>query len=407
LAYDTSAVDLLPAAPVSLPAAYATDERLAIRALARDFAMREVLPVANELDPVQGLIPERIREQMGEMGFFGILVPERYGGLGLGLFEYCLVTEELARAWMSVASIIARGNGLGAGFSAARREELLPKVARGEWLGAYALSEPDAGSDIASIRTRAEPDGDGWVINGQKMWCTYADQADFIIVVARTTPYDPANRHAGIRNFYVEKERGTFPPGLTGNPIRKIGYHGWKTWELSFSDLRVPGDALLGQEQPVHQDAASGARNFARGLSSARVHTAARSIGLARGALEDSVRYVQERRQFDRPIGEFQAIRFKIAKMAAEVEACRSLMYQVAADADAGMASDAQASMVKYLASEMAERVTSEALQIHGGAGYTTDFAVERYWRDARLTKIFEGTSEIQLRIVSDRYLPR
>lgn len=400
-------MDLLSAAPVSLPAAYATDDRLAIRDLARDFAMREVLPVANELDPVQGLIPDRLREQMGQMGFFGILVPERYGGLGLGLFEYCLVTEELARAWMSVASIIARGNGLGAGFSAARREELLPKVARGEWLGAYALSEPDAGSDIASIRTRAEPDGDGWIINGQKMWCTYADQADFIIVVARTTAYDPANRHAGIRNFYVEKERGSFPPGLTGNPIRKIGYHGWKTWELSFSDLRVPGDGLLGQERPVREDAAAGARNFARGLSSARVHTAARSIGLARGALEDSVRYVQERRQFDRPIGEFQAIRFKIAKMAAEIEGCRSLMYQVASDADAGMASDAQASMVKYLASEMAERVTSEALQIHGGAGYTTDFPVERYWRDARLTKIFEGTSEIQLRIVSDRYLPR
>lgn len=400
-------MDLLPAAPASLPAAYASDERVAIRDLARDFAMREVLPAANELDPVQGLIPERIRTQMGEMGFFGILVPERYGGLGLGLFEYCIVTEELARAWMSVASIIARGNGLGAGFSAARRDELLPKVARGEWLGAYALSEPDAGSDIASIRTRAERDGDEWVINGQKMWCTFADQADYLIVVARTTPYDPANRRRGIANFYVEKERGGFPPGVTGNPIRKIGYHGWKTWELSFSDLRVPAEALLGQERPAEEDPTSRRRNFSQGLSSARVHTAARSIGLARGALEDSVRYVQERRQFDRPIGEFQAIRFKIAKMAAEVEACRALMYQVASDADAGMASDAQASMVKYLASEMAERVTSEALQIHGGAGYTTDFPIERYWRDARLTKIFEGTSEIQLRIVSDRYLPR
>jgi alkylation response protein AidB-like acyl-CoA dehydrogenase len=400
-------VDLLPAAPASLPTAYASEERLAIRDLARDFAMHEVLPAANELDPVQGLIPDKIRSQMGEMGFFGILVPERYGGLGLGLFEYCLVTEELARAWMSVASIIARGNGLGGGFSTARREELLPKVARGEWLGAYALSEPDAGSDIASIRTRAERDGEGWVINGQKMWCTFADQADYLIVVARTTPYDPANRRRGIQNFYVEKERGSFPPGVTGNPIRKIGYHGWKTWELSFSDLRVPGDALLGQERPPEDDPTSRRRTFSQGLSSARVHTAARSIGLARGALEDSVRYVQERRQFDQPIGEFQAIRFKIAKMAAEVEACRALMYQVASDADAGMASDAQASMVKYLASEMAERVTSEALQIHGGAGYTTDFPVERYWRDARLTKIFEGTSEIQLRIVSDRYLPR
>jgi alkylation response protein AidB-like acyl-CoA dehydrogenase len=307
---------------------------------------------------------------------------------------------------MSVASIIARGNGLGGGFSEALRGELLPKVARGEWLGAFALSEPDAGSDIASIRTRAERDGDGWVINGQKMWCTFADQADFLIVVARTTPYDPANRRAGIRNFYVPKQRDSFPPGVSGNPVRKIGYHGWKTFELSFNDLRVPGDALLGQERPV-ADPNTGFRNVSRGLSSARVHTAARSIGLARGALEDSVSYVQQRRQFDRPIGEFQAIRFKIAKMAAEIDACRALMYQVASDAEAGIATDAQASMVKYLASEMAERVTSEALQIHGGAGYTTDLPIERYWRDARLTKIFEGTSEIQLRIISDRYLPR
>jgi alkylation response protein AidB-like acyl-CoA dehydrogenase len=406
MSYDRATVDLLPAAPSSIPAAYATEERLAIRDLAREFAMREVLPAANELDPVQGLIPERIRTQMAEMGFFGILIPERYGGLGLGLFEYCLVTEELARAWMSVASIIARGNGLGGGFSEAQREELLPKVARGEWLGAFALSEPDAGSDIASIRTRAERDGDDWLINGQKMWCTFADQADFLIVVARTTPFDPTNRHAGIRNFYVPKERDGFPPGISGNPIRKIGYHGWKTWELSFSDLRVPGDALLGQERPSG-DSNSGFRNVSRGLSSARVHTAARSIGLARGALEDSIGYVQQRRQFDRPIGEFQAIRFKIAKMAAEVESCRALMYQVAADAEVGRQVDAQASMVKYLASEMAERVTSEALQIHGGAGYTTDLPIERYWRDARLTKIFEGTSEIQLRIISDRHLPR
>ncbi len=406
MSYDRATVDLLPAAPSSIPAAYATEERLAIRDLAREFAMREVLPAANELDPVQGLIPERIRTQMAEMGFFGILIPERYGGLGLGLFEYCLVTEELARAWMSVASIIARGNGLGGGFSEAQREELLPKVARGEWLGAFALSEPDAGADIASIRTRAERDGDDWLINGQKMWCTFADQADFLIVVARTTPFDPTNRHAGIRNFYVPKERDGFPPGISGNPIRKIGYHGWKTWELSFSDLRVPGDALLGQERPSG-DSNSGFRNVSRGLSSARVHTAARSIGLARGALEDSIGYVQQRRQFDRPIGEFQAIRFKIAKMAAEVESCRALMYQVAADAEVGRQVDAQASMVKYLASEMAERVTSEALQIHGGAGYTTDLPIERYWRDARLTKIFEGTSEIQLRIISDRHLPR
>jgi butyryl-CoA dehydrogenase len=377
-----------------------------MRDAVRAFAMREVLPVANELDPQHGVIPQHLVAKMAEMGLFGLLVPVEYGGLGLGLVEYCMVTEELARAWMSVASIIARGNGLIAGFSADQRAAILPRVARGEYLGAFALSEPDAGSDIASIRTRAERDGDEWVITGQKMWCTYADQADYLVVVARTSPYDPAHRHAGIRRFYVPKERGTFPTGMTGTPIRKIGYFGWQTWELSIDGLRVPADNLLAREDSRPDDA-EGFREVSRTLSQARVHTAARSIGLARAALEDSVVYCQQRHQFDQPIGDFQAIRFKIADMAAQIEACRAFMYQVAADADGGRVVDHQASMLKYLASEMAERVTSEGLQIHGGAGYTTDFAVERHWRDARLTKIFEGTSEIQLRIVSDRYLPR
>lgn len=398
-------MDLLPAAYADIPTAYRTDEREAIRDLARTFAMREVLPVANELDPVHGEIPAGLRAKMADLGFFGIIIPERYGGLGLGLLEYCLVTEELARAWMSVASIIARGNGLGGGFSPEQRAEILPLMARGERLGAFALSEPDAGSDVASIRCRAERVGDRWVVNGQKMWCTFADGADFLILVARTTPYDPAKRHSGIRHFYIPKERGSFPAGITGNPIRKIGYHGWKTWELSFDDFELPLDNVLGRDREDDENA--GFKQAASSLSVARLHTAARAIGLARGALEDSIAYACQRVQFDQPIADFQAIRFKVAQMATEVEMGRAMMLQVAADADAGRNVDHLASMAKLWTSEMAERVTSEAIQIHGGAGYTTDFAVERYWRDARLTKIFEGTSEIQLRIISDRYLPR
>jgi alkylation response protein AidB-like acyl-CoA dehydrogenase len=239
------------------------------------------------------------------------------------------------------------------------------------------------------------------------MWCTFADQADCIVVVARAEPYDPARRHAGIRQFAVHKERDAFPDGVTGSVIRKIGYHGWNTWELSFDEVFVPDDALLGGETRSGADPDAGFKKTASALAVPRIHTAARAIGLARGALEDSVAYVQQREQFGRPIGDFQAIRFKVANMAAEIEACRALMYQVADSADHGENVDVQAAMVKYLASEMAERVTSEGIQIHGGAGYTTDFPVERYWRDARLTKIFEGTSEIQLRIVSDRLLPR
>ncbi|MEE9279682.1 MAG: acyl-CoA dehydrogenase family protein [Myxococcota bacterium] len=389
----------------SIPSAYLSDERLAIRDAAREFAMKEVLPVANKLDPERGEIPLDLRDKMGEMGFFGVLIPKEYGGLGLGLFEYMLITEELARAWLSVASIIARGNGLGGGFSEEQRNRILPKMARGECLGAFALSEPDAGSDLAAIRCRAELDGDEWVINGQKMWCTFADGADFIILIARSQPYDPDNRHAGISRFLIDKERGTLPKGISGNPIRKIGYHGWKTWELAFDDFRLPAENILGRDRPG--DEKSGFRSTASGLSAARVHTAARAIGLARGALEDSIHYAQQRVQFGQPIGDFQAIRFKIAQMATEIEAARQLMYSVANDADNGRRNDREASMAKLFASEMAERVTSEGIQIHGGAGYTTDFPLERYWRDARLTKIFEGTSEIQLRIISDSYLPR
>lgn len=397
---------LLTGVPESLPAAYVTEERLAIRAAAREIAMKEVLPIANKLDPVQGEIPMELRQRLGELGYFGILIPQEFGGLGLGVFEYVLVTEELARAWMSVASLIARGNGLGAGFREEQRKRILPKMARGEYLGAFALSEPDAGSDVASIRCRAERDGDAWVINGQKMWCTFADGADFIVLVARATPYDPANRHAGIAQFLIEKERGSFPPGISGTPMRKVGYHGWKTWELSFDNFRIPADNIL-LPQRGGKDASDGFKRAMRGLSVARVHTAARSIGLARGALEDSIVYMQQRVQFGRPIGDFQYLRFKIAQMATDIEAARQLMYAVANDIDHDRLNDVQASMVKLFASEMSERVTSDGIQIHGGAGYTSEYPLERYWRDARLTKIFEGTSEIQMRIISDGHLPR
>ncbi|MCY3861961.1 MAG: acyl-CoA dehydrogenase family protein [bacterium] len=387
-----------------IPALYRSDERVAIQEMARGFAMDRVLPIANRLDPEHGLIPDELRKEMGGLGFFGIMVPERYGGLGLGVFEYALVTEELSRAWLSVASIIAR-SGMALALNPAQRERYLPLAARGEWLGCFAMSEPGAGSDIASVRARATKVDGGWVINGQKMWCTFADQADCILVVARNKPYDPDRRHSGIRQFAVHKAPGTFPQGVSGNPIRKIGYHGWRTFELSFDDCFVPDDCLVGSERAETAED-EGFKRAAAGMATPRIHTAARSIGLARGAMEDSIAYAQQREQFGRPIGDFQVTRFKIAKMASELEACRALMYQAAAGADAGEKSDMSGAMAKYLASEMSERVTSEALQIHGGAGYTTDFPIERYWRDARLTKIFEGTSEIMQRIISDHLLP-
>ena len=389
-----------PAARDGVPV-YPTDERLAIRDLARDFTAREVLPVANRLDPEKGDIPDELRQKMADIGFFGIMIGEEHGGLGLGVFEYCLVAEELARGWLSISGLLARGNGMGGGFTPDQEARLLPRVARGEWLGAYALSEAEAGSDVANISCRAVRDGDEWVVNGTKMWCTYADQADYLVLFARTDPVrDPAKPHRGISAFLVEKDRGVFPAGITGNPVRKIGYFGWQTWELSFDDFRLPASALLGGEGRGFYLAVSG-------LEVGRAHTAARAIGLARAALEDSIAYVATREQFGRPIGEFQYLRFEIARMAADIEAARQLMFSVATAIDSGRRCSLEAAMCKLVATEMAERVTSQGVQIHGGAGYTTDFQVERHWRDARLTRIFEGTSEIQMRIISDELLGR
>ena len=379
---------------------YLTEERLMIQAAAREFTMNEVLPVANELDPVQGDIPMELRRKMGELGYFGIRTPEEYGGLGLGVFEYCLIAEELARGWMSVASIIARAGGVMGlkGWPLEKRLELTKKAAKGEYLAAVSLSEPNVGSDLAAVSCRAVLDGDEWVITGNKYWCTFADGADYIQLLARVEAAGEA-RYTGLRSFIIEKERGKLPKGCSGSPIPKIGYFGWKTFELAFDGCRIP------KENIITGGDSEGFKNTVSFLNAARAHTAARSIGLARGALEDAMAYARERVQFGVPIADFQETRFKIARMASEIEAARQLMYHVATEMDAGRQADKEAAMVKWFASEMAERVTSDALQIFGGAGYTKLHAVERYWRDARLTKIFEGTSEIQLRIISDRLL--
>ena len=266
-------------------------------------------------------------------------------------------------------------------------------------MGASALSEPDTGSDLAAISCRAVRDGDEWVLTGNKYWCTFADGADYLTIFARTARAPSAEkRWMGISAFMVEKERGTFPTGMTGNPIPKIGYFGWKTFELALDGVRVPASAQIGEEGKAFL-------LMTQGLQGARAHTAARSIGLAQGALEDATAYALQRKQFGMPIAEYQAIRFKIATMATEIQAARHLLYFVCGELDSGRRCDTEASMVKLFASEMAERVTSEALQILGGAGYTKLFAVERHWRDARLTKIFEGTSEIQQRIIARNLL--
>ena len=401
--------------PPGLPSPWHTPERERLQQQAHTFAMEEVLPIANELDPQKAEMPRSLIERMGEVGYFGITIDETHGGMGLGVFEYCLIAEELARAWMSVASIIARAQGMGTSVAdPARRDQLLARSARGEWIGAAALSEPTAGSDLANVQTRAVRDGDAWVLTGRKRWCGNALAADFIQVLCRVRDAEPGEpRSAGLMPVLVEKERGTFPPGLTGSAIDKVGYHGFLTWDLTFDGVVVPlGNALLGPDPksggtPSGESATAAFKNVQKGLNVARVHTAARAVGLARAAVEDCTVYLQEREQFGHPIGDFQALRFALADMAAEVDQARSHYRQVAHLIDIGAPAEKESAMVKLQASEMAVRVTNQAMQLHGGNGYTTERQVERYWRDARLTTIFEGTSQIQRRIISDRMLPR
>lgn len=397
--------------PPELKAPWRTGTRIELQIEARAFARDIVLPVADKLDPQKAEMPKSLIDQMAAKGWFGITIPAEHGGMGLGVFEYCLVSEELSRAWLSVGSILARGQGLGTQtIDDARRLELLCRSAQGKWIGALALSEPTAGSDLAAVQTRAIREGDHWLLSGTKRWAGFALAANFIEVLARTRePKQGEPRSAGLETFLVVKQPGTFPDGMTGHVIDKIGYHGFLTWHLELDGVRVPeGDRLTGLYGDEGADADLG--GFAavqRGLNIARVHTAARAVGVARAALEDTWAYLQEREQFGHPIGEFQALRFALADMAAEVAQARAFWQQVAHLLDQGEAAESESAQVKLLATEMAVRVTNQAMQLHGGNGYTTERRVERYWRDARLTTIFEGTSEIQRRIISDRMLPK
>jgi alkylation response protein AidB-like acyl-CoA dehydrogenase len=397
--------------PPELKSPWRTGARIKLQMEARAFAREIVLPVADKLDPQKAEMPKSLIDQMAAKGWFGITIPAEHGGMGLGVFEYCLVSEELSRAWLSVGSILARGQGLGTQtIDDARRLELLRRSAQGKWIGALALSEPTAGSDLAAVQTWAIREADHWLLSGTKRWAGFALAANFIEVLARTRePKQGEPRSAGLETFLVVKQPGTFPDGMTGHVIDKIGYHGFLTWHLELDGVRVPeGDRLTGLYGDEGADADLG--GFAavqRGLNIARVHTAARAVGVARAALEDTWAYLQEREQFGHPIGEFQALRFALADMAADVAQARAFWQQVAHLLDGGEAAESESAQVKLLATEMAVRVTNQAMQLHGGNGYTTERRIERYWRDARLTTIFEGTSEIQRRIISDRMLPK
>ena len=372
---------------------YMTEERRLIQETARAFAMKEVLPVANKLDPEKGDIPPELIQKLADMGYFGIVIPEQYGGLGLGVFEYCLITEELARAWMSVASIIARGNGLsaGRGMTDAQRAVFLPRAARGEFLGAAAISEPNVGSDLGSIACRARRDGDSWVINGTKMFITNGVRANFLTLVAQT---DPGSGHRGVSLFIVD----TASPGVSvSRKLDKLGMLSSDTAEISLEDVVVPNANLIGDEP------GQGFAQLMWQLQYERLSGAAGSIGAAQEILDQTITYARERRAFGRPIADHQVIAHKLADAATELEAARALFCSVVWRIQEGEYPVAEISMAKKYAAQVSNRLIDTCVQVHGGVGYMAEFPVSRAYRDARLWRIGAGTDEIMNEVIAKR----
>ncbi len=379
--------------------ALVTAEHEEIRSSVRQFVEAEVKPIANELDRNNQEIPDDILKKMAELGYFGVIFPAEQGGLGLDYISMAIVTEELSRGWLSVGSVMTRnlitGSLISANGTDEQKTRLLPKIARGDLLTAAAFTEPDSGSDTASFKTRAVKKGDGYLLTGSKMWCTFANRAHILTVMARTDP-DVSKRHRGLSLLLFEKTPGDgfMPPQLTGEPIPTIGYHGMRSYGLSFDEAFTPAANLIGGVEN---------RGFYQLMASyeiARIQTAARGLGVAQAAFEAAVKYAKQRTQFGQPIGDFQVIRHKLAHMAVEIEAARQLTYFAASQKDTGKRCDYEAGLAKVFAAEMAERVTREAMQVHGGYGYSMEFDVQRYWRDARVLSIFEGTSEIQYEVI-------
>jgi alkylation response protein AidB-like acyl-CoA dehydrogenase len=381
-----------------------TPEHEFIRRSVREFVEAEVKPIANDLDRENKEIPEKILKMMAELGYFGVIFPVEEGGMGLDYISMAIVTEELSRGWLSVGSVMTRniitGTLISANGTPEQKKKFLPPIARGEILTAAAFTEPDSGSDTASFKTRAVKQGDGYLIKGSKMWCTFANRAHMLTVMTRTDP-DMSKKHKGLSLILFEKKPGDdfMPPQLTGSPIPTIGYHGMRSYALQFDDAFAPKANLIGGEE------GRGFYQLMASYEAARIQTAARGVGVAQAAFECAVKYAKDRKQFGQPIGDFQVIRHKLAHMAVEIEAARQLCYFAAAEKDTGKRCDYEAGLAKAFAAEMAERVTREAMQVHGGYGYSMEFEAQRFWRDARVLSIFEGTSEIQYEVIGRRIM--
>jgi alkylation response protein AidB-like acyl-CoA dehydrogenase len=391
-----------------------TDEQRAICEMVRQFADEQIIPNAEHYDH-EDAFPEPIVEQMKELGLFGVTIPEEYGGMGLDLTTYAMIVEELSRGWISISGIVNThfiGSYLLMKFGTEeQKQKYLSQMATGEVRAAFSLSEPELGSDVAAIKTSAKKlaDDAAYEINGTKMWVTNGLRAGLVFVLVRTDP-SAEPRHRGLTCFIAEKEPGASEntgeyKGFNVPPqIKKMGYKGVESTELVFDGYCVPADNILGGEDAGLN---KGFAQMMDALELGRVNVAARGVGLAQRALELALRYSQERRTFGKPIAEHQAIQFKLADMATQVEAARLLTNRAARMKDAGERSDIEAGMAKLFASEAAHFCAEECLRIHGGYGYSKEYEIERLYRDAPLLLIGEGTSEIQRMVIGRKLLQR
>jgi alkylation response protein AidB-like acyl-CoA dehydrogenase len=374
-----------------------TEEQRMVRDTTRSFAEKELKPIASQLDH-DSVYPREQLRKLGEMGLMGVFVPEEFGGSGMDRVSYVAAVEEISKAWASLGVIMSVNNSLVCGpilrfGSEAQKKRYLPQLARGEWLGCYALTEPGAGSDAGSIQTQAKRVGDDdYVLNGNKVFTTNGSRANLAIVYAVT---DPGSGKNGISAFMVERNT---PGYIVGKIEDKLGLRSSETAALRFEDCRVPRENLLGRE-------GEGFRIALETLDGGRIGIASQALGIAQGCLEESLVYSKERKQFGHAIADFQAIQWMLADMATEIDAARLLTYRAAWMQQQGKSVTREAAMAKLFASETSNRAAYKSLQIFGGYGYIKDFAVERFFRDARVTTLYEGTSEIQRLVIARQLL--
>jgi alkylation response protein AidB-like acyl-CoA dehydrogenase len=374
-----------------------TEEQKQLQSAVRAFAEGEIAPHVSEWDE-KSEFPHEVVKKLGEMGLLGVIFPESLGGVGMGYVEYVLAIEELSRVDGSVGIIVAAHNSLCTNHimlagNEEQRKRWIPKLASGQWLGAWGLTEPGSGSDAGGARTTAVRRGNCWVLNGSKTFITNGGHADCAVVLA-VTDKEKGTR-GGISGFVVEKGTKGFRPGRKEN---KLGLRASDTSELIFEDCEIPADNMVGKEGDGFKDAM-------RVLDGGRISIAALSLGMARGALDAAMKYAQERRQFGKAISEFQAIQFKLANMATELDAAWLLTMRAAQMKDAGKKVTMESAMAKLYASEVACRICDEGLQIHGGYGFIKDYPAEKFYRDVRLCPIGEGTSEIQRMVIARELL--